>query len=190
MTRLRLALTAASLGLLVAFWTATTACSGGDSGGCDVGCLKQATVDLQSTTGAWPPGTYDLTVTTDGGLDGGDGHCTLQVTDAPSPTAVALATCTGAVGLEFSSVAQCVMLYQDGASGGECRPVPGHFHETVTIAGTPSGATLSLALNGQPAIDAPVSFTYRPLQGCGCQQASAQLTVMFSAAGDAGTLTD
>ena len=46
MSRAYLAMPAAGVGLLLAGWTATTACGGG-SGHCDIGCVAGATIELE-----------------------------------------------------------------------------------------------------------------------------------------------
>jgi hypothetical protein len=158
----------------------------------EVGCIDQATVELRTTTGAWVSGTYELTID----LGGAMASCALAVPDSPSATGVVSAACTSRLTLDFAADTQC----QAGPSTGSgpnsavsetCTPVPGHFHQTLTVPGTPANVALTLTRDGHSLLDTSVALTYQTAQPNGpacdptCHQAAAQLSVPAET-GDAG----
>jgi hypothetical protein len=150
----------------------------------DVGCVDQATLELRSPTGAWTGGTYELTLD----LAGGQASCDLVLPASPPATGAIDAKCTSLVSLTFAADMQC----QAGPTMGSgpnaavsetCTPVPGHFHQTLTVPGTPPHVGLTLARDGHSVLDTSVDLTYQVSQPNGptcdptCHQASAQLSI-------------
>jgi hypothetical protein len=180
----------------VALCPGSSACSNLGGGSCTaVGCASAASVHLESSTGAWTPGTYELAILV-GAVDASQDRCTMTIPEAPSPTSLIVASCTGNSSWTFSSIVTCETHQSSGAVGESCRPVPGHFDQTLTLAGTPARVTLSLSRGGQQILVAPVSFTYRDFQpngpqcGPACHEASAQLTVLDDGMMDSGSAAD
>jgi hypothetical protein len=149
-----------------------------------IGCSDQATIDFQSTTGGWSPGMYELSVNGAGDAgDAGEQQCVLAIPDSPPPTSLLVATCTGNLGLSLEADSTCTTSQNGNAVGESCTPVPGHFHLTLTIAGTPVQFGLTLSRDGQQVFGTTVTPSYHDFQPngpeCGppCRQASAQLSV-------------
>jgi hypothetical protein len=166
-----------------------------DSGavGCTlIGCGDAATINLQSPTGAWTPGNYQIALV----VDGGPATCTLPIPSSPSPTSDIVGTCTSGLTAIFQGETQCQTLPSDGAvSGGICRPVPGHFFLTLTLDGTPPQVDLTVMRDGNALVDQTVEFMYQDFQpngpqcGPSCRGASASVTVVSSIV-DAGSSED
>jgi hypothetical protein len=171
------------VGLALA-WVTGSGCQFDARSCTDVGCVTQATIFLQSPTGAWTPGTYELAVALDDGT-GGSASCALQVPAAPSPTSPINASCTSEIGLTFLGDSQCRTLTSDSgdAVSGECLPVPGHFHQELSLPGTPSRVALTLSRDGHVLLQTTVNLAYQnfypngPQCGGSCQEASTTLLV-------------
>jgi hypothetical protein len=156
-----------------------------------VGCEDQATLDLQSPTGAWPPGSYQFALV----IDGNAANCAIQVPAAPSGTTRVDGSCTSKITLTFLAEQQCGTPANDGAATGTtssgsnstqsetCSPVPGHFHQTLTLPGTPRDVALTLTRDDHSLVQQNVTLTYATSQpngpGCDptCHQASSALTI-------------
>jgi hypothetical protein len=166
-----------------------------DSGavGCTlIGCGDAATINLQSPTGAWTPGNYQIALV----VDGGPATCTLPIPSSPSPTSDIVGTCTSGLAAIFQGESHCQTLPSDGAVSGEiCTPVPGHFFMTVTLDGTPPQVDLTVMRNGNALVDQTIEFMYQDFQpngpqcGSSCRGASASVTVGSSIV-DAGSSED
>lgn len=165
---------------------------GSTSGGCTlIGCEDGASITLQTATGSWSAGAYNLDVNADGATS----TCALQIPEMPSETSPLSASCTTRTSLTFMSVTRCVTIDAgDGVSGGECRPVPGQFTMLLALPGTPQDVSLAVTRDGLPLASDSLTLSYQsfypngPSCGGPCRQASTKLTV--SAAGTGGVSSD
>jgi hypothetical protein len=171
--------------VLIAAWTGNSACTITTRSCTEVGCENGATVDLTSPNGAWTPGTYELDLV----VDGASASCALAVPAAPSPTSAIEASCTSQIGLTFLAETQCYSLPSDGSVVGEgCSPVPGQFHQLLSLPGTPARVALALSRDGKALFDKTLDLSYQdfypngPQCGGACREASATVSVV----GDVG----
>jgi hypothetical protein len=193
MTQVRAAVTMACAGACAFALTSSSGCLNLDGTSCTaIGCIDQASIELVSPTGAWGVGSYELTATEEVATEGGTSSCVLQIPAAPSPTTPGLATCTGPLGLAFESDTTCQTFQNGQATGQRCASVPGHSHMTATVAGTPGQVRLTLARNGSQLLDTQLALAYHEFQpngpqcGPGCQEASANLSVVGAPETDSG----
>jgi hypothetical protein len=161
-------------------WVAGSGCRFDARSCTEVGCAGGATVVLQSPTGAWTAGTYELALV----IDGNPASCALQLPAAPSPTSILAASCTSQISLDLQAETQCHALPSDGSAVGEgCTPVPGHFFQTLSLPGTPARVELTLSRDSQVLLETTVNLAYQdfypngPECGGSCQEASATVSI-------------
>ncbi len=163
-----------------------------------VGCVDEAAIDLESPTGAWAPGGYQFALV----IDGNTANCAIQIPASPPPATRIAGSCTSEITLTFLAQEQCAASPSDGsadasssdpnsAQGETCSPIPGHFHQTLTLVGTPHDVALSLKRDDHSIVDQTVTLSYATTQpngpGCDptCHQASSVITIADDT-GDAG----
>jgi hypothetical protein len=137
-------------------------CGSGASGGtivacAELGCEDGASITLQTATGSWSVGAYNLDVNADGATS----TCALQIPEMPPETSPLPASCsTTATSLTLTSVTRCVMIDAGAASGGECRPVPGQFTMLLALRGTPQDVSLAVTRDGVQLTSDSLTLSY------------------------------
>ncbi len=155
----------------------------------DLTCADQATVDLQSASGEWVAGTYELALV----ADGNSASCALRVPSAPSASTAIDGACTSSLGFRFAPEPLCEPALAEGsADSAVCSPVRGAFHAVLTLPGKPSRLAFTLTRDGRMLLEQTTVFAYVEVQPNGpacaptCPVAAATYTVGDDGAGDGG----
>jgi len=165
----------------------------------DIGCNDGATITLDSPSGSWAAGGYELRASGDGIMV----SCTLNI-PAPATNDV-FGTCTttsttsaASLALEFARTCMAFDSGISGVAGIQCTPIPGQSSLKLAVPGTAANLTLVLTREGTQLASESVALQYNAYypngQACGgaCQEASATITVAgagsaATGSGDAGT---
>jgi hypothetical protein len=147
-----------------------------------VGCGNAATITLRTANGAWTAGTYTIELS----VDGTPGTCTLSI---PDPPASAQGTCSsarnvfGLFPLSLFQESKCVTVTQGSATGESCTPIPGQFHLSLELSGTPVQVGLTVSRDGSQLASQTVAMQYQTVRPNGpdceptCHQALADLSL-------------
>jgi hypothetical protein len=144
--------------------------------------MDQLGVKLNTPTGAWTDGVYELAVRADDQLLV---TCTLRIPQQlPDPPGqVVSMQCGKGVRFEIASQAQCQMGCDAVTCWQGCTPIPGKFEARLTVTGTPARLELAVLRNGQPLVTEEVEPAYQdvypngPECGGACRQATLAYTV-------------
>ena len=145
-----------------------------------VGCNDGASITLDSPTGSWAAGSYELQASGDGAMV----TCTLNI--PASATNDVFGTCTTAgasLSLEFAQTCMTLDAGIPGVTGVQCTPIEGQTSLRLEVPGTPASLMLAVQRGGAPlaskSLDLQYTAFYPNGRACGgaCQEASVTLTV-------------
>jgi hypothetical protein len=183
--------TCRALGVVVAVLAATSTHCTVSSHACTLAdCSDGAIITLRTANGEWPAGTYTAELT----VDGKPGTCTVSVPPPPvcAPYTVETLACTsvrgtcasasnlfdGFTGFGLTAEEKCVTI----PSGVSCTLIPGQFHWSIGLGGTPAQVAVTVSRDGRPFVTETVALQYKAVRPNGpdceptCHRASWETT--------------